>query len=111
MKECTRYFKSDRTAGQSDDVDGCQCGHMEAVPNTMQFVVRRLHRPFSAYKVSTQERIVKHSLPWTGCQTPPGSIVREVRWARQREAIGRYATKDSITVTQWFEEKGVCVRQ
>jgi len=33
-------FKSNRPAGQSDDVGGCQCRHKQAVPNTMQFVVR-----------------------------------------------------------------------
>ena len=48
VNECIRSFKSNRTAGQSDDIGGCQCRHKQAVPNTMQFVVGRLHCPFSA---------------------------------------------------------------
>src|SRR5437016_14634155 len=39
-------FKSNRTAGQSDDIGGCQCRHKQSVPNTMQFVDMPMICPF-----------------------------------------------------------------
>ena len=39
VNECTRFFKSNRTAGMRATIGGCQCRHKQAVLNTMPSMV------------------------------------------------------------------------
>ena len=75
MKRATVFFKSNRTAGQSDDVGGCQCRHKQAVPNTMQFVVRGDW--ICIFGVSTFKGLLSIPCDGRGARRPQGQSFRE----------------------------------